>query len=51
VKDVTVSLPSLVGGEGIGAAFPQPLNAEEEKALRASAVTIRQAIDDLDANG
>jgi L-lactate dehydrogenase len=51
VKDVTVSLPSLVGGEGIGDAFPQPLNAEEEKALHASASIIRRAIDDLDAAG
>jgi len=48
VKDVTVSLPSLVGGQGIGDAFPQPLNADEEEALRASASVIRQAIDDLD---
>jgi L-lactate dehydrogenase len=48
VKDVTVSLPSLVGGQGIGDAFSQPLNAEEEKALHASAALIRQAIDDLD---
>jgi len=51
VKDVTVSLPSLVGGEGIGDAFPQPLNAEEEKALRTSAAVIRQAIDELDRAG
>ena len=47
VKDVTVSLPSLVGGEGIGDAFPQRLSADEESALHASASVIRQAIDDL----
>jgi L-lactate dehydrogenase len=47
VKDVTLSLPSLVGGAGIGDAFPQPLDAGEEEALHASATTIRQALDDL----
>lgn len=51
VKDVTVSLPSLVGGEGIGDAIPQPLNAGEEEGLRASAAVIRGAIDDLDQAG
>ncbi len=51
VKNVTVSLPSLVGGEGIGDALPQPLSPAEERALRASARVIRQAIDDLDATG
>jgi L-lactate dehydrogenase len=48
VKDVTVSLPSLVGGKGILETFPQPLDPEEEKALHASAAVIRQAIDELD---
>jgi len=48
VNDVTVSLPSLVGGEGTGDAFPQPLNADEEAALHASASVVRQAIDDLE---
>jgi L-lactate dehydrogenase len=48
VKDVTVSLPSLVGGEGIGDAFPQQLDPDEERALHASASLIRQAIDELD---
>jgi L-lactate dehydrogenase len=51
VEDVTVSLPSLVGGEGIEGTFPQPLTAEEEGALHASASVIRQAIDDLDKAG
>jgi malate/lactate dehydrogenase len=48
VRDTTVSLPSLVGGEGIGDAFPQPLSADEEEALHASAALIRHAIDELD---
>ena len=30
VKDVTVALPRLVGGDGILDTFMQPLNAEEE---------------------
>ena len=48
VKDTTVSLPSLVGGEGIGDAFPQPLSPDEEEALHASAALIRGLLDDLD---
>jgi L-lactate dehydrogenase len=51
VKDTTVSLPSLVGGEGIEGTFPQPLSPEEEEALHASASLIRQAIDELDRLG
>ena len=51
VEDVTVSLPSLVGGEGIEGTFPQPLSAEEDRALHASASLIRQAIDALDRAG
>jgi L-lactate dehydrogenase len=51
VKDTTVSLPSLVGGEGIEGTFPQPLSADEEQALHASAALIRQAIEDLDRAG
>jgi L-lactate dehydrogenase len=51
VKDTTVSLPSLVGGEGIEGTFPQPLRLDEEQALHASASVIRQAIDDLDQAG
>jgi L-lactate dehydrogenase len=49
VKDVTVSLPHLVSGDGVISTFPLPLSAQEEAALRASAQVIRQAIDDLDA--
>jgi L-lactate dehydrogenase len=48
VKDVTVSLPSLVGGEGIGDAFAQTLDPAEEEALHASAAVIRKAIEELD---
>jgi len=51
VTDVTVSLPHLVGGEGILATLPLPLNEEERLALNASAQTIRDVIDALEVSG
>jgi L-lactate dehydrogenase len=50
VRDVTVSLPRLVGGQGVLETFPQPLNDEETAGLRESARVIRQALDELGAN-
>jgi L-lactate dehydrogenase len=47
VKDVSVSLPHLVGGDGILATLLPPLNLEESSALHASAQLIRQVITDL----
>lgn len=47
VKDVTVSLPNLVGGEGIIQTFFPGLNPKETEALRASAQVVRSAIDAL----
>lgn len=47
VKDVTVSLPNLVGGEGIIKTFSPHLNETETAALRASAQVVRTVIDDL----
>jgi L-lactate dehydrogenase len=47
VADVTVSLPRLVGGEGVIATFPLPLDDEETNLLRASAQVIRRALDEL----
>jgi L-lactate dehydrogenase len=49
VCDVTISLPHLLGGEGVLATFPLPLKPEEEIALRASAQVVCDAIADLDA--
>jgi L-lactate dehydrogenase len=49
VKDVTLSLPHLVGGEGNLATLPLPLDDEECAALEASAKLIREAIDELEA--
>lgn len=47
VRDVTVSLPRMVGGHGILASLPLPLDAEEQAQLAASAQTVRQAIESL----
>ncbi len=47
VKDVTVSLPNLVGGEGIIQTFFPGLNEAEIHALRASARVVRSVIDQL----
>lgn len=49
VCDVTISLPHLIGGEGVLATFPLPLEPDEERALRASAQVVCKAIADLDA--
>lgn len=47
VKDVTVSLPNLVGGEGIIQTFYPKLSEEETAALRNSAQVVRAVIDQL----
>ncbi len=47
VDDVALSLPHLVGGEGILQTLPLPLDEEEQRALAESAKTIRRAIDAL----
>ena len=49
VHDVTVSLPHLIGGQGVLATILPPLEPDELEALQASARTIREAIDNLDA--
>jgi len=51
VADVTVSLPHLVGGEGILATLPLPLDEEEQAALNISARTIRDVIEALSIKG
>jgi L-lactate dehydrogenase len=47
VKNVTVSLPNLVGGEGIIKTFFPNLNEAEMTALHASAHVVRSVIDEL----
>jgi L-lactate dehydrogenase len=48
VKDVTVSLPRLVGGRGVLATLPLHLSDEENEQLRASARTIKRAIEEVE---
>lgn len=51
VADVTMSLPHLVGGEGIldTILLPLALSDDEQRALGKSASTIKQAFEDLNA--
>lgn len=44
VREVTLSIPHLVGGRGILGSLPVPLNAEEQAGLTASATLIREVI-------
>jgi L-lactate dehydrogenase len=50
VRDVTLALPRLLGGQGVLETFALPLNQEETTGLRNSARVIRQALDGLEAN-
>jgi L-lactate dehydrogenase len=45
VKDVTVALPHLVGGQGVLSTLWQPLRSEERNALRQSAEIVKAALD------
>jgi L-lactate dehydrogenase len=47
VEDVTISLPHLVGGEGILATFPLSLNEQEQSLLHTSAGLVSDAIRSL----
>jgi len=51
VCDVTISLPHLVGGQGVLASFPLPLDEAEQSALQASAGVVCEAIDALEGEG
>jgi L-lactate dehydrogenase len=48
IRNVTVSLPRLVGGTGVLETFPLPLSEMEQAQLRRSAEVIRQAIVELE---
>jgi L-lactate dehydrogenase len=50
VRNVTLALPRLVGGQGVLETFPLPLSQEETTQLRDSARVIRQALDELGEN-
>jgi L-lactate dehydrogenase len=47
VRDVTLSLPHLVSGEGIIKAIRMPLTEDESAQLHASALVIKEAIEQL----
>jgi L-lactate dehydrogenase len=49
VEHVTISLPRLVGGDGILATFPPPLDRQESLSLKKSAEIVKSAIEGLDA--
>lgn len=49
VSDVTLSLPRLIGGEGVLQTFPLPLSEQENIRLCESAGIIRRALDELEA--
>lgn len=48
VRDVTVSLPQLLGGDGVIATLPISLSPDENVALGKSARLVRDAIDSLE---
>jgi L-lactate dehydrogenase len=47
VRNVTVALPRLVGGQGVLETFPLPLSENETVSLRESAAVVRNALDGL----
>jgi L-lactate dehydrogenase len=50
IRNVTLSLPRLVGGQGVLETFPLPLSQSETAQLRDSARAIRHALDELGDN-
>ena len=47
VRDVTLSLPQLLGSDGVTETYMPPIDAEERAALRRSAEVLRAALDGL----
>jgi len=47
IRNIILSLPRLVGGQGVLETFPLPLSREETARLSDSARVIRQALDEL----
>jgi len=50
VPDVTLSLPHLVGRDGILGTLPLPLSLDEEEALQESATIIKNVINELESS-
>ena len=44
IEDVSLSLPSVIGREGVLKRVPLPLPAEEEEALRKSAESVKAVL-------
>src|SRR5207253_6323626 len=51
VRNVTLSLPRLVGGSGVLETFPLPLSGDETHLLRKSAEIIRHSLEELTGKG
>jgi L-lactate dehydrogenase len=47
IRDVTIALPHLVGGQGVISTLWQPLTLDERNALRQSAEIVKEAIDSI----
>jgi L-lactate dehydrogenase len=47
IFDVTISMPHLLGGDGVMASIPLMLDDSEQASLKASATVIRDAIDSI----
>jgi L-lactate dehydrogenase len=47
VEDVSLSLPRLLGDQGVRTTFPLPLNDQEKDAVRKSAEIIREGIEEV----
>lgn len=47
IEGVALSMPSIVGKDGVECSVPIELNDEEQKALRASADTLKKIIEDI----
>jgi L-lactate dehydrogenase len=50
-EGITLALPHLIGGNGVLAAIPLPLDRAEQNALRQSAAILREAIQSLKQPG
>jgi malate/lactate dehydrogenase len=50
ISEVTISMPYLVGGNGIITGLPLPINSQEKEALIKSAKIIKDYIQELDLN-
>lgn len=51
IENVYLSLPAVIGREGVERVVHLPLNGEEAEALRKSAAVLRGVLDELDSNG